>query len=123
MAARDEYIQHVLELLGPLGRVTARRMFGGHGLYCDGVFFGIVHDDTLYLKGDEANRADFERAGCEPFGYARKGRRMTLGFFRAPEDAMDDPNAMLPWARGSLSAALRARAAKTRRRRPRSGLK
>ena len=103
------FIDHVTELLAPLGRVLARRMFGGHGLYCDGVFFGIVHDDTLYLKADDVNRAEFERAGCEIFTYSRKGQAATLNFYRAPEDAMDAPQRMLPWARKALEAALRAR--------------
>lgn len=85
-------------------------MFGGHGLYCDGAFFGIMLDNTLYLKADDRNRADFERAGCEIFSYSRKGKRATLNFYRAPEDALDAPQLMLPWARGALSAALRARA-------------
>ena len=84
-------------------------MFGGHGLYCDGVFFGIVHDDTLYLKADAVNRAEFDRAGCEIFSYSRKGKIATLNFYRAPEDAMDAPQRMLPWARKALEAALRAR--------------
>jgi len=85
-------------------------MFGGHGVYCDGVFVGIVHDDALYLKADAVNRAEFERAGCEIFGYSRKGKVATLNFYRAPEDAMDAPQRMLPWARKALEAALRARA-------------
>lgn len=110
MAGRDEFLAHALELLAPLGRVTARRMFGGYGLYCDAVFFGIVLDNTLYLKADDRNRGDFERAGCEVFSYARKGKRATLNFYRAPEDAMDAPHLMLPWARSALSAALRSRA-------------
>jgi DNA transformation protein len=105
-----EFVIHVVELLAPLGRVSVRRMFGGHGLYCDGVFFGIVHDDTLYLKADAMNRAEFERAGCEVFSYSRKGKMATLNFYRAPEDAMDAPQRMLPWARKALEAALRARA-------------
>jgi len=90
-------------------------MFGGHGLYCDGLFFGILHDSLLYLKADERNRADFERAGCEAFTYARQGKRATLNFYRAPEDAMDAPRDMLPWARSAVSAALRARAGAGRR--------
>ena len=116
------FIDHVTELLAPLGRVLARRMFGGHGLYCDGVFFGIVHDDTLYLKADAVNRAEFERAGCEIFTYSRKGQAATLNFYRAPEDAMDAPQRMLPWARKALEAALRARA-KPRARTPPSARK
>ena len=112
MAARDEFLAHALELLAPLGRVTARAMFGGHGLYCDGLFFGIVLENTLYLKADDRNRREFERAGCEIFSYLRKGKRARLNFYRAPEDAMDAPHLMLTWARSALSAALRARACK-----------
>jgi len=119
VAERDEFLAHVLELLRPLGRVAARRMFGGHGLYCDGVFFGIVLDNTLYLKADDRNRGEFERAGCEIFSYSRKGKRAILNFYRAPEDVMDAPHLMLPWARSALSAALRARASKPLSRKPR----
>ena len=116
------FIDHVTELLAPLGGVSARRMFGGHGLYCDGVFFGIVHDDTLYLKADAVNRAELDRAGCEIFSYSRKGKTATLNFYRAPEDAMDAPQRMLPWARKALDASLRARV-KPRARRPRAAKK
>jgi DNA transformation protein len=109
MAGQDEFLAHVLELLAPLGRVAARPMFGGHGLYCDGVFFGIVLDNTLYLKADDQNRGDFERAGSEIFSYSRAGKRATLNFYRAPGEAMDAPHQMLPWARSALAAGLRAR--------------
>jgi len=114
MAGRDEFLAHVLELLGRLGRVAARKMFGGYGLYCDGVFFGIVLENTLYLKADDRNRAEFERAGSEIFSYSRKGKRATLNFYRAPEEAMDSPHLMLPWARTALSAGLRAQIRKPR---------
>lgn len=121
MTGKNEFLAHVLELLAPLGRVAARSMFGGHGLYCDGLFFGIVHDGTLYLKADDGNRGEFERAGSEIFSYSRKGKRATLNFYCAPEDAMDAPHLMLPWARGALAAALRARAGKPRPRPLKSG--
>ena len=120
MTGRDDFVTHVLELLRPLGRVAARSMFGGYGLYCDGIFFGIVLDNTLYLKADERNRAEFERAGCEIFSYSRKGKRAQLHFYRAPENAMDVPHLMLPWARSALSAALRARTSKAPRKPARS---
>ena len=108
----DGFVDYVMELLGPFGTVGARRMFGGHGVYLDGLMFAIISEDTLYLKADEMNRIEFEQAGCEIFGYARKGRRTTLGFFRAPEDAMESPELMLPWARTAYAAALRANAKK-----------
>lgn len=108
----DDFVDYVMELLGPFGTVAARRMFGGHGVYLDGLMFAIVVEDTLYLKADEINRIEFEQAGCEIFGYAREGKRATLNFFRAPEDAMDSPELMLPWARTAYAAALRVNAKK-----------
>jgi len=108
----DDFVDYVMELFGPFGTVGARRMFGGHGVYLDGLMFALVFGDTLYLKADAMNRIEFEQAGCEMFGYARKGKRATLNFFRAPEDAMESPELMLPWARTSYAAALRSNAKK-----------
>lgn len=108
----DDFVDYVMELLGPFGTAGARRMFGGHGVYLDGLMFAIVSEDTLYLKADEMNRVEFEQADCEMFSYSRKGKRATLGFFRAPEDAMESPELMLPWARSAYAAALRAHAKK-----------
>jgi len=108
----DDFVDYVMELFGPFGTVGARRMFGGHGVYLDGLMFAIISEETLYLKADEMNRIEFEQAGCEIFGYARKGRRATLNFFRAPADAMESPELMLPWARSAYAAALRTNAKK-----------
>lgn len=108
----DEFVDYVIELLGPFGTVRTRRMFGGYGVYLDGLMFAIVAQDTLYLKADEMNRVEFEQAGCEIFGYTRKGKRATLNFFRAPDDAMETPQRMLPWARTAYAAALRTNAKK-----------
>ncbi len=108
----DDFVDYVIELLGPFGTVVSRRMFGGHGVYLDGLMFALVSEDTLYLKADEMNRIEFEQAGCEIFSYARKGKRATLGFFRAPEDAMESPELMLPWTRTAYAAALRTSAKK-----------
>ena len=110
MASRDDFLAYVLELLEPLGRVHARGMFGGYGLYCEGVFFGIVLDNTFYLKADDRNRGKFERAGSEIFSCSRNGKRAILNFYRAPEDALDAPQLILPWAKSAVGAALRARA-------------
>ena len=108
----DDFVDYVMELLGPFGTVKARRMFGGHGVYLDGLMFAIVSGDALYLKAEEMNRVEFEQAGCARFGYARNGKRATLNFFQAPGDAMESPELMLPWARTAYAAALRANAKK-----------
>lgn len=112
MPASREFVDYVSELLGPAGQVAVKRMFGGHGVYVDGLFMAIIVDDELYLKCDEATRAAFDAEDCAPFVYARDGHEMTMNYRRAPGEAMDAPHLMLPWARRALEAALRARAAK-----------
>ncbi|MBL8669034.1 MAG: TfoX/Sxy family protein [Alphaproteobacteria bacterium] len=109
----DPFVAHCLELLAPLGSVTARRMFGGHGLYCDGVMLALVADDMLYLKVDDANRGAHETAGLPPFTYVAKGRqRAVMSYYQPPLDALDDAATMRPWAEAALAAARRARLAK-----------
>lgn len=110
MASSDDFVQHVIELLAPAGRVAVKRMFGGHGVYVDGVFIAIIAADELYLKADAITRADFEAEGCAPFVYSKAGKDMAMRYYHAPGEAMDAPHLMQPWARRALEAALRARA-------------
>ncbi len=110
-AAPPPFVAHCLELLAPLGAVRARRMFGGHGLYVDALFIALIADDRLYLKADADSRPLFERAGCAPFAYSRSDRSaVTLSYWSAPDEALDSPQGMAPWARLALAAALRAKA-------------
>ena len=104
-----DYIQHCLELLAPLGPTRARRMFGGFGLYADDVFVAIVQDEQLYLKVDDTTRGRFEAAGCQPFIYDAAGKSVSLGYWTAPDEAVESPALMVPWARLAFEAALRAR--------------
>lgn len=115
MARQSEFVSLVLELLAPLGPASSRAMFGGWGIYLDGIMFALVADDMLYFKADDASRAEFQQAGLEPFRYVQRGKQITFDYFRAPDEAFDAPHLMLPWARLGLAAALRARAAKTKR--------
>ena len=105
-------VEHCLELLAPLGAVRARRMFGGHGLYCDELFIALIAGDRLYLKVNDESRPAFIAAGCEPFVYDAKGKAMAMGYWTVPADAMESPALMHPWAQHAVAAALRARAAK-----------
>jgi len=125
--ASPELVDHCLELLSPLGSTRVRRMFGGHGFYVDDLFIALIAGERFYLKVDAQTRPLFEAAGCVPFVYDAAGRSVSLGYFSAPEDAMESPPLMQPWARHALAAALRARAAKpraatpVRKARPRKG--
>jgi DNA transformation protein len=121
MAADRPFVTHCMELLAPLGRVRSRRMFGGHGFYVDDLFLALIAFDRLYLKADAQTRPRFEAAGCAPFVYDGQGKSVTMGYFTAPEDAMESPALMQAWARLALEAALRARAAKKAPAKPRRG--
>ena len=102
-----EFIAWLHELLDPLGRVATRAMFGGHGLYLDGIIIGLVDEGRLYLKTDADNQQQFADAGCAPFVYMSKHGPMAMSYWTAPDDAMDSTDAMAPWARLALAAALR----------------
>jgi DNA transformation protein len=106
-------VAHVAELLAPLGAVRARRMFGGWGLYVDELFIALISGERLFLKVDEQTQEQFARAGCTPFTYSSRDRgAVTLGYWSAPDEAMDSPQSMLPWARLALASAVRAQSSK-----------
>ncbi|MCY7354913.1 MAG: TfoX/Sxy family protein [Lysobacter sp.] len=117
MAVRDPCIDYLIELLSPLGTATARRMFGGWGVYIDGTMIGLVDDEMLYLKVDEQTRTQFEAAGSAPFVYDSKTRQITMSYWSAPEESMDSSEAMRSWARLAWEAAWRKAEAKSPRRR------
>lgn len=101
------FADFVLEILRPWRQVTARRMFGGHGIYHAGVMFALIADGTLYLKVDEESRSAFESAGLSPFVYEAKGRRVSLSYYRAPDAMLDEPDVAREWAERGWQAALR----------------
>lgn len=102
-----EYLDYLHDLLSAFAPVTTRAMFGGHGVYRDGVIIGIVVDEAIYLKVDEATRAAFEAAGCAPFVYESKGKSVPMSYWSVPEDALDSPQEFRSWAQRAWEAALR----------------
>lgn len=108
MANTPDFIAHVLELMRPSGRVSARAMFGGHGLYVDGLIVAIVVEDVLYLKTDDETRPAFVRRDLGPFSYTTKeGKAHAMSYHRAPDEAVEGPEAMREWLRPAIGAALR----------------
>ena len=107
----SEFTNHLAELFEAFGPVTVRRMFGGHGIYRDGVMFGLVADDALYLKADDRNRAMFESCGLPRFEYAKQGKTISVSYYLAPGEALEDPRILADWARPAFEAALRGRRA------------
>ena len=113
MAVSPGYRDHLLDLLEPLGPVTARRMFGGLGIFYADVMFGLVVEDGLHLKVDEATRPAFEAAGSGPFTYLRSGQPRALkSYWRVPDEIMDTEDDLRAWARAAVDVALSAQKAK-----------
>jgi len=108
MSLSPEFTDYLHELFEPLGKVRVRRMFGGAGIFCEDLMFALVAREVLYLKVDDENRAQFEAEGLEAFSYESKGKRVQLSYFRAPDETLDSPALMHPWARSALAAALRS---------------
>ena len=111
MVASATYADFLREQLAPLGGVTLRRMFGKTGVFCDGVMFGMVTENTLYFRVDDDNRATFKEAEAfPPLNYAKKGAMIDLSFWRVPERLFDEPDEFILWARAALAAAHRVAA-------------
>ena len=124
MVASDSFAEFLREELAPLGRVTMRRMFGKTGVFCDGLMFAMVTNDTLYFRVDDDNREIFkEAASAPPLNYEKQGRTIDLSFWCAPERLLDEPDELVRWARIALAAAGRVAAKRERttsRRKPAS---
>ncbi len=103
----DAFVSYLIDQLAPFGAVAARRMFGGFGLFRDRLMFGLVADQTLYLKADDGCRAAFEAAGAAPFFYRRAGRRVVMSYFSVPAEVLDDADALASWAEAAFAAARR----------------
>ena len=104
--------EFIRELFAQFRPVTVKRMFGGAGLYSEGVMFGLVFDGAIYLKVDDASIPDFEREGSAPFTYTagrRTGRasQHALPYWRLPERLYDDPDELAVWARRAFAVAER----------------
>ena len=102
-----EYLDYLHDLFSAFAPVSTRAMFGGHGVYRDGVIIAIVIDEAIYLKVDAETRAVFEAAGSEPFVYEAKGKVVPMSYWSVPEDALDSPQEFRPWAQRAWEAALR----------------
>ena len=118
MVASASFAEFLREQLAPLGFISLRRMFGKTGVFCDGVMFAMVSDNTLYFRVDDLNRSAFQEAAAfPPLNYMKQGSLIDLAFWRAPERLFDAADDLVGWARLALAAAYRVSA---RRKRPTS---
>lgn len=108
MPVSPEFREYALEQLRGVAPVTARSMFGGVGVYSDGLFFALLDDDTLYFKTDEASRGDYEARGMEPFRPYGPGAA-AMAYHQVPGELLESAQLLRPWMEQALEVARRAR--------------
>jgi len=114
MVGSNEFVEFIVEMLQRFGTVIAKPMFGGYGLYQDGIMFALISDDTLYFKADEVSKADFLSLGMTPFSYSKNDTLYKMSYFSAPDEALEDYEMMCQWAQKAYDAALRVQREKKR---------
>lgn len=98
----DSYIAYIVDQLEHLGMVTVKKMFGGAGLYHDGIIFGVMADDILYFKVDNSNRADYEKVGMNPFK-PFEDKPMIMPYYEVPPEVIENKENLASWALKALA--------------------
>lgn len=101
----NESIEEMFEGLGP---VSIRRMFGGKGVYHQGLIVAIDLRGEIMLKADAVSGTEFAAAGARQWAYeGKKGKPVLMPYWSVPEEAFDDPDEMRKWVRLAFEAAVR----------------
>lgn len=109
MPARSEFLDYVVEQMTFIHGLRAKAMFGGFGIYQDDAMFAIIVSDTLYFKADAQTRQQFEAQGLAPFSYTTRGKTVTMQYYEAPPEVLENEDSMREWAELAIGAALRAK--------------
>lgn len=110
-----EFAAFTVDNLQAMGPVYSKNMFGGFGVFLDGLMFGLIADNELFLKVDKENVAEFEELGMQPFTYEKQGKPMNLSYYQAPEECMESNELLVAWGNSGFGAALRAAAKKAKK--------
>ena len=105
----SEFVEHLNEVFLDFGKIHARKMFGGYGIYHKDVMFGLVASDILYLKVDADSAKVFEAKGLGPFSYDTGDKVIKMSYYRAPDEILDDPQEAAVWGRRAYNVALRSK--------------
>ena len=104
----SEFVSYLHEIFASFGTIRTRRMFGGFGIYHRDLMFGLVIEETLYLKADVLSISQFEELGLPPFEFNRRGKMVKLSYYQAPEEIFEDFEQAKVWAKHAYDAALRS---------------
>lgn len=111
VSRKQAFADQVVEQMALFAPVQAKPMFGGFGVYREGLMFALIADEQLYFKADDQTAPVFTREGLLPFTYESKGKTARLRYHQAPSEVFDDPQRMAWWARLAYECAVRNRPA------------
>ena len=95
MAADKDFLNHVLDLLGPLDGISNRAMFGGFGIFHEGDMFALITNSGLHFKVNNTNLAAYNEAGSKQF--------KPMPYYEVPAEVLEDTMMLLEWAKISIS--------------------
>ena len=101
MKVGSEYLSFVMDKLSPIGEIKSRAMFGGYGVFHQGLMFALISEDTLYFKVNESNRDMYKRAQSKPFPHG-------ISYWEVPADILEDEAKLQEWAHSSIRIAQEA---------------
>ena len=114
MVGNSEFVEFIVDMLQRFGTVMAKPMFGGYGLYLNGVMFALISNDTLYFKADDVSKNEFMSIGMTPFSYSKNDSLCKMSYYSAPDEVLEDFEKMSQWAQKGYDAALRTHKDKKR---------
>ncbi len=103
----SNYLEYIMEILAPHGEITARSMFGGYGIYKNGVIFALIAYDELYFKVDESNKSQYKKFDSEPFTYEAKGKKSTMSYWKVPIEILENEEEIGVWLDQSYEISLK----------------
>jgi DNA transformation protein and related proteins len=109
-------VDHLTELLAPLGGVSFKRMFSGHGIMKEGVMFALIARDVLYFRTDDKSVVRHQAEGAPQWQPHMRGKTMTtMPYWQVPERLYDEPDEFAEWARDAFAAAVRNKTEKAKK--------
>lgn len=103
------YAEYIIDLLSPFGEITAKFMFGGYGIYKNGIIIGIIAEDELYFKVDHSNKADYEKLGSQPFIFETKGKKSQMSYWKVPSEILENEEILADYLQASYNVSINSK--------------
>lgn len=83
-----------------------KKMFGGYGLYKNGLMVGIVDEETMFLRVKKEDFVLEKSKGCLPFSYESRGKTIELLYIKIEDEELEDEMVLAQKLKKGLEAAL-----------------